>query len=347
VSDDDDEEEEEDDDEEEEEEDEDDEQDAPPPPPKANPPKPGPPSTASGRPPQQTGPNPRSSPTQEQATAGVPRPPMQPMQPMQKLNATGGSGDDESSEEEDDEHGTSEGAGGDLGYNPAEYASLPVSAEIKELFQYIGRYKPHSIELETRVKPFIPDYIPAVGDIDAFIKIPRPDGKTDGLGAAVLDEPTANQSDPTVLQLQMRAMSKQSNLQPMSVRSIESAEKNSKAINAWITSLNDLHRSKPPPSVSYSKNMPDIEQLMQVWPDEFERLLSTTKLPSADLDVDLKTYARIVCGILDIPVYTNIVESLHVLFTLYTEFKSNPHFQQQALGVLPPEQQAYPQGPVQ
>ena len=27
------------------------------------------------------------------------------------------------------------------------------------------------IELETELKPFIPDYIPAIGDIDAFIKV--------------------------------------------------------------------------------------------------------------------------------------------------------------------------------
>ena len=38
-----------------------------------------------------------------------------------------------------------------------------VSNEVKELFQYIGRYKPQTIELETKLKPFIPDYIPAIG----------------------------------------------------------------------------------------------------------------------------------------------------------------------------------------
>jgi intraflagellar transport protein 46 len=30
--------------------------------------------------------------------------------------------------------------------------------------------KPMEIELETKLKPFIPEYLPAVGDIDAFIK---------------------------------------------------------------------------------------------------------------------------------------------------------------------------------
>jgi len=50
-------------------------------------------------------------------------------------------------------------------------------SEIKELFHFILRYTPQTIELETRFKPFIPDYVPAVGDIDAFIKVQRPDGK--------------------------------------------------------------------------------------------------------------------------------------------------------------------------
>ena len=48
---------------------------------------------------------------------------------------------------------------------------MDVSSEIRELFGYIGRYKPHNIELETKLKCFIPDYIPAVGEIDAFIKV--------------------------------------------------------------------------------------------------------------------------------------------------------------------------------
>lgn len=55
-------------------------------------------------------------------------------------------------------------------YDPAEYANLAVSSEINDFFQYITRYKPHTIELETKMRPFIPDYIPAVGDIDSFVK---------------------------------------------------------------------------------------------------------------------------------------------------------------------------------
>jgi len=214
-------------------------------------------------------------------------------------------------------------------YDPNEHADLPVSAEIKELFQYITRYKPHNIELETKMRPFIPDYIPAVGDIDPFIKVPRPDGKTDNLGLAVLDEPASTQSDPTVLTLQLRAVSKASGTQPMLVRSVEHAEKDPKAITGWIASIADLHRHKPAPSVRYSRPMPDIEQLMQIWPAPIEELLEQNPLPDADISLDLPSYVRMVCAMLDIPVHGKLTEALHVLFTLYSDFKANVHFQQQ------------------
>jgi Intraflagellar transport complex B protein 46 C terminal len=62
-------------------------------------------------------------------------------------------------------------------YTPKDYASLNVSTEVRELFQYIERYQPHDIELETVLKCFIPEYIPAIGEMDPMVKIPRPDGK--------------------------------------------------------------------------------------------------------------------------------------------------------------------------
>ena len=43
----------------------------------------------------------------------------------------------------------------------------------------------------------------------------RPDGKTESLGLSVLDEPCAKQSDRTVLDLQIRAVSKQTAVKPM------------------------------------------------------------------------------------------------------------------------------------
>ena len=49
------------------------------------------------------------------------------------------------------------------------------------------------------------------------------------------------------------------------IHSIETADKNPKEIMTWINDVAEIHKKKQPPSVSYSKNMPDIDSLMQVY----------------------------------------------------------------------------------
>ncbi|CAK9190195.1 unnamed protein product [Sphagnum troendelagicum] len=196
-----------------------------------------------------------------------------------------------------------------------------VSEEIKGLFQYIDRYQPQEVDIGTILKPFIPDFLPAIGTVDEFLKVPRPDGLPDFLGLKVLGEDGPTQSDPAVLTLQLRNTSMHSSIHIFEVASIENCHKNPKKLDAWINSIKDLHHAKPPPSVVFSKPMPDIEKLMQVWPPQMETILETIELPKAHLDVDLATLIDICCSILDIPVYTCRVESLHVLFSLYIQFK--------------------------
>ncbi|XP_059081846.1 intraflagellar transport protein 46 homolog [Tigriopus californicus] len=235
--------------------------------------------------------------------------------------------DDESDDDDDDDVAAPPLEGM---YDPSEYENLNVSSDIKDLFQYILRYTPQTIDLDTKFKPFIPEYIPAVGDIDAFIKVLRPDDKKEDLGLRVLDEPAPKQSDPSVLELQLRAISKQSSHKAAQVKKIESGEKSSKDIEKWIKDISDLHRSKPPPTVHYSKPMPDIDFLMQEWPPEMEEMLKETGIPTAELDCDLATYVDISCGLLDIPVYKSRIQSLHVLFNLYSAFRNSQHFNQLA-----------------
>ncbi|XP_074891309.1 intraflagellar transport protein 46 homolog isoform X2 [Buteo buteo] len=247
--------------------------------------------------------------------------------------------DDSEEEEEDSSETDSEddseehGAALEGDFNLADYDYLPVSSEIKELFEYIKRYTPKTIEIEHKLQPFIPDFIPAVGDIDAFLKVPRPDGKPDNLGLLVLDEPSTKQSDPTVLSLWLTENSKQHNItQQIKVKSLENAEKNPKAIDSWIESISELHRCKPPATVHYTRPMPDIETLMQEWLPEFEELLGKVGLPTAEMNCDLAEYVDMICAILDIPVYKSRIQPLHVLFSLYSEFKNSQHFKALADG---------------
>jgi intraflagellar transport protein 46 len=229
---------------------------------------------------------------------------------------------EEGAEKKDNAGSVPEGA-----YNFDDYKNLKASSEVKEIFQYITRYKPHTIELDTALKPFCPELIPSVGEVDAFMKMPRPDKEASGLGTTQLDEPTINPSDPSILDLQLRALCKNQEMEPIEVRSIENAEKNPKEVENWMRRIHDLNRSKPAATVQYSRRMPDIETLMQVWPAEFEEHLQELALPElAEIDLDLPTYIRIIASILDVPVSTQVTESLHVIFTLYSEFKTNQHF---------------------
>eukprot|EP00041_Stephanoeca_diplocostata_P010909 m.174815 g.174815 ORF g.174815 m.174815 type:complete len:366 (+) comp18335_c0_seq2:292-1389(+) len=214
-------------------------------------------------------------------------------------------------------------------YDPKDYEHLEVSSDIKDLFEFITDFKPRISDIGTQLDPFIPDFIPAVGDIDAMIKITAPariDGVDHQLGLEVIDEPCAAQSDPAVLDLQLRAISKTTTKKAVQVKQIPDVSKGAKLLDNWITSITDLHREKPPQSIQYSTAMPDVELLMQEWPEGVEDVLNSITLPGADLDIPIATYASIVCAILDIPVHRSRIEALHVLFSLFVEFKSSQGF---------------------
>ena len=242
---------------------------------------------------------------------------------------------EESSSEEDEAAGASPTKDEKGLYDPTEYDYLDVSKEVKDLFQFISVYKAHEVEVEPKLHPFIPDYIPAIGDIDGFIKVPRPDGNPSNLGLTVLDEPGSNQSNASVVALGLAYHAKK-RVGEQSVARVEGASSRTKVIDKWVADMQKLHQNKHRAQVNYSKPMPDLETLLQVWPADFEDLLSREiSLPPAKIDLDVIQYVRVVCALLDIPCYSNLVESVHVLLSLYSEFKANPHFQGGAFSNLP------------
>ena len=112
------------------------------------------------------------------------------------------------------------------------------------------------------------------------MQVTRPDGKTETAGLVVVDEPRAKQSDPTVLDLQLRTLTKQTTVKPVvghccicvyiyiyiwshcrsnnmlllqTVHSIEDPDKDTKAMDNWIESIGEIHRQKPPTTVHYTK----------------------------------------------------------------------------------------------
>lgn len=93
-----------------------------------------------------------------------------------------------------------------------------------------------------------------------------------------------------------------------------------------MDSISALHRSKPPASVQYSRPMPSIDSLMQEWPPELEELLQRHPPPASTLCCSTAEYADIICALLDIPVNCSRIQSLHLLFSLYLEFRELQHF---------------------
>jgi len=214
-------------------------------------------------------------------------------------------------------------------YDPGMYDALPVSPLIKDLFPMIMEYEPKTIRMDYKLMPFIPDLIPAIGDVDAFIKIPRPDKKQDPLGLGVLDEPSCGQTDPQLLDLKLRALAKGATTgSAMDVKNLPDAD-DATAINEWMDNVDSLHREKPPTKVYYSNPMPEIDQLMQAWPPAMEKRLNShpPKLPGAK---SLEEAVDVACNILDIPVHkeepNGRIQSLHLMMSLYLEFKRSQHF---------------------
>ena len=83
--------------------------------------------------------------------------------------------------------------------------------------------------------------------------MPKPDGGKEDLGITQLDEPALNCEDKTVLELKYVQYKNVVRSTPMTVDSIEGADKKPKEISRWINSINELQKTRPAPTVTYSK----------------------------------------------------------------------------------------------
>ena len=193
------------------------------------------------------------------------------------------------------------------------------------------------MDLAMQLRPFPPDYTPAIGMIDTMCKVLRPDGKPEVLGIDVLDEPAPQQSDPGVVELHLREEARNSDLAEAEVRSVPGdadVPTREKMVREWMQSIADLHRSKPPPTVHYTRPMPDVEDdLMAEMPDQMQEAMANLVTWGSDIDLSVEQYARVILTLFDIPVLEDsVIESLHLLFTVYSEFADNPMFNKTAPG---------------
>lgn len=116
------------------------------------------------------------------------------------------------------------------------------------------------------------------------------------------------------------------------VHSIANAQKNTREIALWVENVEKIQQNRSAPSVVYTHKMPDIDSLMQAWDGDFERVLDENPLPDVELDLPIEDMVRYACALLDIPIHEqnkdrSLVESTHLIFSLYSAFQT--HFQAQ------------------
>ncbi|CAO4371692.1 unnamed protein product [Caenorhabditis nigoni] len=197
---------------------------------------------------------------------------------------------------------------------------------------FIDAYKAQEVELRPQLRPFSIEHIPAMGEVDLFVKVPRPDDIDDNVGLTQIDEPPCNQSDATIVEMQIRSAVKDMTIldDVVPVKVLENADEKPDQIKKWIADVKELHKSKPPTTVAFKTKLPDTETVMQEIPAPFEQLLQKISLPTADLDCSLEDYCDIMLNAVDIPVGKSRIESLYVLFATLQEFERSQHFRSMA-----------------
>lgn len=213
-------------------------------------------------------------------------------------------------------------------FDTSEFEKLTTNPEYKHIMSFMNRFQVAEIQLDTKLKPFIPSYIPSIGEVDAFLKVNRPDKANEELGLTVVDEPTIEGVDPNIFNLKLIYTKKNTGNANFQIASVQNAEKNPRQVQNWIDKIAELHKDKMSSSVPYSKNMPELESLMQIWHEKMEATLNEIKLPDEKINMSTENYAKIVCNLLDIPIHKinnnkALIEALHVLFSLYSVVKEN------------------------
>lgn len=150
------------------------------------------------------------------------------------------------------------------------------------------------------------------------IQIPYPDSSIQNkLGLVVLDELNINQSDSALLQLKLKAISKEVDTSKDSIllQTVVQSNGTGAEIDTWIENIKHLHETTARPdsvTLLHNHQKPDIEELMQEWHDELETALMIHSIPTPELDCSLDEYVNILCG--------NIAQTLLIICHNYNLF---------------------------
>ncbi|EDV54771.1 intraflagellar transport protein 46 homolog isoform X2 [Drosophila erecta] len=221
--------------------------------------------------------------------------------------------------------------------SPDKWEDLPVPGELKELFPYIVKYTPQTIDTPFHLQPFIPEFVPAVGDVDALLKVQAPpllqpqrqkelNDHLEKLGLWLLDEPSGAQSEPSLLNMKLRSVLSGSmgrNPRHASSASLIPTARSAKDIDKWITEVEQVHMTQ---SMYDAQPRKDIDALLEDWPrsfgdEETKNALDQTYRSCLQQSISLADYVGVLCerfGV-DGPLESqaDYIHNVQTLFALY------------------------------
>ncbi|XP_028898143.2 intraflagellar transport protein 46 homolog isoform X2 [Zeugodacus cucurbitae] len=219
-----------------------------------------------------------------------------------------------------------------LSIKPEDWQNLTVHQELKDLFPHILKYTPQSIDTPYRLQPFIPDFVPSVGDVDAFLKVTIPplskpqrqqevNEYLHKMGIYLLDEPSGEQSEPSLLNMKLRSVLTGSGAKARSASAtIIPTAKTPKEIDKWINEVEKLHMTQMVNDIQPRK---EIEPLLMNWPRSYADASDAVQQAYQRCleDDDIARYVRTLCQQFEVqgPAETQIdyIMNVQTLFALY------------------------------
>ncbi|XP_033250105.1 intraflagellar transport protein 46 homolog [Drosophila miranda] len=220
---------------------------------------------------------------------------------------------------------------------PDKWEQLPLQQDLKDIFPYILKYTPQTIDTPYHLQPFIPEFVPAVGDVDALLKVQAPpllqpqrqrelDEHLERLGLWLLDEPSGTQSEPSLLNMKLRSVlsgSRGRNPRHASSAALVPTARSAKDIDKWIGEVEQVHMTQ---SLYDAQPRKDIDALLEDWPRSYADAETKDALDQAyrsclQQHLPLADYVRVLCerfgieGPLDSQ--ADYIHNVQTLFALY------------------------------
>ncbi|XP_034666880.1 intraflagellar transport protein 46 [Drosophila subobscura] len=220
---------------------------------------------------------------------------------------------------------------------PDKWEQLPLQQDVKDIFPYILKYTPQTIDTPFHLQPFIPEFVPAVGDVDALLKVQAPpllqpqrqrelDEHLERLGLWLLDEPSGTQSEPSLLNMKLRSVlsgSRGRNPRHASSAALVPTARSAKDIDKWIGEVEQVHMTQ---SMYDAQPRKDIDALLEDWPRSYADAETKDALDDAyrsclQQHLPLADYVRVLCerfgieGPLDSQ--ADYIHNVQTLFALY------------------------------